>query len=491
MPEYLRALAYILLLSAPVFWYFRRPLTTSLIAPEAFVLRRNTWYGITLAGFLSQSFWVFIIMLAVLLLNARKKEHNPFGLFFFVLLALPQIKQEIPGVFGINYFYTIDYVRMLTLFLLLPVAAAEWNRKAKDEPGFATDKVLFLYLAMVLVLRANVDTVGNSIRFFLDTMIDVAIPYYALTRGIKSLEQLNDILASFAMGALVAAMLGVFEFARHWILYSSMNDALNIPWKAGYQMRGDSLRASVTSWHSIVFGYIMAIAIGCYLYLSRQFAGTRDRLAGFLLLTGGIVVSLSRGPWVGGVAMLVVFFALQGADMRQYAKGIAAGLVVVAGLLLSDYRDKLLSYLPFIGTVDAQNVDYRLRLFEVSLTRIAENPWLGASDYLLKMEEMRQGEGIIDLVNTFLVVALNTGLIGLFLFVLFFVIVLFQIIRASRLRKLDNKPFFTLGNSLFAVVCGMLVIIATVSPISHVPLMYWTFGSIGLAYAKLFLNKSA
>ena len=489
MPEYIRALGYVLLLVTPVFWYFRRPFSASLIAPDAFVLRRNTWYGITLAGFLSQNFWVFIVILTVLLLNVRKRDPNPIGLFFFVLLALPQIKQDIPGFFGINYFYTIDYVRMLTLLLLMPVAWTEWNRKAEDKPSFATDKVLFLYLALVFVLRANVDTVGNSIRFFLDTMIDVVIPYYALTRGIKNLEQMNDLLASFVMAALVAAMLGLFEFARHWLLYSSLEDALNIPWSVGYLARDGSLRALVTSWQPIAYGYVMAIAIGIYLYISRQIALPRDRATGLFLLTGGIIASLSRGPWVGVAVLLLVFFSLEGKGIRQYTKGIVLGLFVLVGLLLTDYREKILSYIPFVGTVDVENVNYRKRLIEASTERIIENPWLGSTDYLLKMEEMRQGQGIIDLVNTFLIVALNTGLIGLLLFVSFFAIVLLNILKTSRLRKLDSRTSFTLGNSLFAVVCGMMLIIATVSPIAHVPLMYWTFGSIGLAYAKLFLKK--
>ncbi|MBK9439979.1 MAG: hypothetical protein IPN53_01195 [Comamonadaceae bacterium] len=234
MPEYLRALIVILVLATPVFWFFKPALTPHLIPTDAFVLRRNTWYGITLAGFLSQSFWIFIFILAILLINARKKDSNPFGLYFFLLLALPQIKQEIPGFFGINYIYTIDYVRMLTLFLLLPVCVTEWNRKSSEKVVFATDKILFLYLSLVFVLRANVDTVGNSIRFFLDIMIDVVIPYYAVTRGIKNIEQMKDLLTSFVVAAMVVGLLGVFEFSKYWLLYSSLPDALKIDWSVSY-----------------------------------------------------------------------------------------------------------------------------------------------------------------------------------------------------------------------------------------------------------------
>jgi hypothetical protein len=86
--------------------------------------------------------------------------------------------------------------------------------------------------------------------------------------------------------------------------------------------------------------------------------------------------------------------------------------------LLSPYQDRVIGLIPFVGDTDSANVDYRQRLFDTSLVVIKQNPWFGGGDYIGQLGDlgMVQGEGIVDLVNTYLAVALSQGLIGLALF---------------------------------------------------------------------------
>ena len=94
-------------------------------------------------------------------------------------------------------------------------------------------------------------------------------------------------------------------------------------------------------------------------------------------------------------------------------------------LLASPAGRTIIDYLPFVGTVDAGTVTYRERLFDISIEVIKQNPVLGAADVmqLPVMQQLRQGAGIIDIVNTYLLVALVTGLVGLSLFAGFFIAV--------------------------------------------------------------------
>ena len=86
---------------------------------------------------------------------------------------------------------------------------------------------------------------------------------------------------------------------------------------------------------------------------------------------------------------------------------------------------KVLDLLPFIGTIEVENITYRQRLFDNAMIVIQRNPLLGSFDFRStpEMQSMIQGQGIIDIVNTYIGMALQVGLIGLTLFVVFFVTV--------------------------------------------------------------------
>jgi O-antigen ligase len=96
---------------------------------------------------------------------------------------------------------------------------------------------------------------------------------------------------------------------------------------------------------------------------------------------------------------------------------------------------------------------------------------------------MIQGQGIIDIVNSYLQIALEFGLVTLFIFVLFFFLIGAKL--ASRSIKADaNAPNYM---GALAVLLAMLFTIATTSSVSVIPYLYWTFGGLcaGLTSRRL------
>jgi O-antigen ligase len=484
MPEYIRALIVILVLATVVFFFAKKPATEMAIAPDDFLRRRNVWICITLAGFLSQNYWVFAIIVSLLVYNAAKKETNRVAMFFFLVLALPQIKVEIPGFAGIRYFFSVDYVRILTAFILIPVCI-EARRQALDSgaKSYWTDKILAAYIVLNLLLQAQHDIATNVVRTVVNWCIDVVVPYYAISRSIKDVKGLRDVVMSYTVAAMLASLIGVFEFVRHWILYSSAGEALGVLWDPGYLSRGEFLRASGTSGQSIVLGYVIAIAIGFFLALRRSVPSGTQYAAGTALLLAGVVSPLSRGPWVGLVVMLFVFTILSDKPLRQFSRYLVIVMPVIVVLMFTDYGQRVIDYLPFVGSVDVENVTYRQNLFDTSFQIILDNPVFGSADYLLHMEELRQGQGIIDLVNSFLIVGLNTGFVGLGLYVLFFLLALAAAYKRMKSESVVSEAH-VLGQALLAVVVGALVIIATVSPINHVPLLLWSVAAMCVAFGR-------
>jgi hypothetical protein len=125
--------------------------------------------------------------------------------------------------------------------------------------------------------------------------------------------------------------------------------------------------------------------------------------------------------------------------------------------------ERIIDTLPFIGTVEQENVQYRQRLAEESWRLVWQNPLFGDPFVALRMEDLRQGQGIIDLMNAYAAVALFCGLIGLTLFAAFFLVATFKTYAAQRRSKADAPDLAAIGAAFVACMVGSLFFMATAS----------------------------
>lgn len=491
MPENLRALAMILVLAGAVFVAARALACAAAMTEEDFVRRRNLWFALTLAAFLAHNFWLFIAFAALLLIFALPGEPNKLALYFFVLLAVPAIDAEIPGFGLVEHFFAIDYPRLLALAILLPAWLALRARPDAEPFGRSSaDKILLAYLALQFLLQLPHATLTDTLRkgaFY--AFVDVFLPYYVASRAARDPAALREALMAFVLAALVAAAIAVFEFARHWLLYSSLEEALGVDWGLlNYLERGDGvLRAQASTGQPIVLGYVLAVALCLALSLRKSLPPTRWRDGGLVLLAAGLVAAMSRGPWIGAAVMLLAFVATGPRALARLAKLGLAGLCVLPFLIGSSAGQALIDYLPFVGTIEAQNVGYREWLFEVSLGVVLDHPFFGAWDFLQlpAMQQLRQGQSIIDVVNTYLGVALASGLVGLALFCSFFLVVLYELFAAMRRVAGRGGELYVLGQALFCALLGILVMICTTSNIGVIALIHWAIAGLAQAYARV------
>ena len=488
MPEHLRALIVILALACIVFAFARRP-ALDLISLGDFTRRRNLWLGLSVLAFISHSFWLYAVISALVLTIAMRRERNPLALFFILLFLIPPAQMEIPGLGLINYFFALDHIRLLSLLILLP-AFIMLRRGGGALPFGRTwpDKLLGLYLLLTALLHLRDTTVTDALRQALYLFLDVFLPYYVASRGLKQLSDFKDALLAFVLAAMVLALIGVVEYARHWLLYGALTDALGLQWgMSNYLGRAGSIRASASTGQAIVLGYVISVAIGLYLFLQAAVRSRLQRRLGALLLGVGLFVPLSRGPWVGAAAIIAVFIVTgRSAAKRLMLLGMV-GVLALPLLSVIPGGSKLLDLLPYIGTVEAGNITYRERLFENAVIVIQRHPVFGSVNYLStpEMQSMIQGEGIIDIVNTYLIVTLNSGLVGFALFAGFFAIIAFGIRRALRTFQNKDDEVHRLGRALLATLIGVLVTISTVSNISVIPVVYWSVAGLGVAYVQM------
>lgn len=488
MPEHFRALIVILFLASVVFLLARRP-ATDLIPPGDFKRRRNLWFLLTVLAFVSHSFWLYLGAGAVILYLAGRREHNPMALFYMLLFLIPPASLQVPGFGLVNYLVDLNHIRLLSLCVLLPAALA--LRRRGDTLRFGRtwpDRLLAAGLLLISVLYLRETTLTDTLRQTLYLFIDVLLPYYVASRGLRQISDFKDTLLAFVLASFLLALIGVAEYVRHWLLYSALIDAMGVPWSmSGYLSRGGSLRASVTTGQAIVLGYVMSVAIGLFLFLQGYLRRPWQRVMGALLLAAGLFAPLSRGPWIGAMVIVVVFIALGRGALRRLVLLAAAGMLALPLLTAVPGGDKVLDLLPFIGSVDKENITYRERLMDNSWIVIQRNPLFGSFDFrnTPEMQSMIQGEGIIDIVNTYINLALRVGLVGLGLFVAFFAAVLHGIRKAMRSFPDKDDERRQLGRALLATLVGILVIIFTVSSITFIPVVYWTIAGLGVAYVQM------
>ena len=439
-------------------------------------------------SFLGHSFWVYAAIGGLAMAVAGAKDSYRLGLYLFVVFAVPPFGQEVPGLGFANYLLELTHGRLLALTVLLP---AYLQLRARDDtPSFGSlwaDRFLLGYVLLQLALQGMVDTATNTMRSGFYLFIDVFLPYYAASRSLRDLAACRDAVASLLVAALVMAPIAAFEYLKHWLLYAAVPGALGVQFGMGnYLGRGDSLRALASTGHSLVLGYVMAIALVFFGYV-QAFLPSR-RAAGLLLavLLAGLFAPVSRGPWVGAAAGLTVMLITGPNRLARIGKVMAIGIPIALVLAVSPVGQKFIDLLPFVGTVDDFNVTYRQRLFEVSIQVLMLHPMLGSFDYLSApaMQEMIQGEGIIDMVNTYLSVAMSYGLVGLALFASVFVFSLFGVLRGIRLHEAGSETY-NLGRTLLAAMVAMLITIATLSSILMVPTVYWVLAGLCTGYGVL------
>jgi O-antigen ligase len=493
MPVHLRALVVILVFATVVFALSRRAATEFTMGEPEFNRRRNIWFTITVLAFGAHNFWLFMILSAMVLLIMRREEHNTVALYALLMFAVPPITQKVPGFGLLNQLLELDYTRLLSLTLLLPAYFLARREVRQHSEGWVwVDFCLLAYLMVQLGLRLQLDSVTNTLRYGVYALIDVVLPYYVASRSLRSAKAYREALMGFCLAALILALVAAFESVRHWLLYGDVVQALGLKWGYGkYLGRSALLRAQGPTGQPIVLGCIFVLGTSYFLAMKR-YVVQHQRIwwLGMSLILCGLIGTVSRGPWVGAFAAFIVYrMAGPKALGGLFKAGIALALLVAA-VMLSPLKETVVDFLPFVGTVEAENVVYRQRMFEASIDIILQNPWFGSTDYVAELIALDLViGGMVDIVNTYVGVGLANGLVGLGSFIGVFFFAGLSVVRWMRRLPDPECEERTIGQGLLAALVGICVTIATVSSISFIPLMYWFVAGLCVGYPAMVKRK--
>lgn len=472
--------------------YMFKNITKDLITTSEFKQWRNSWLFIFTSAFLSFNFWIFGLITFVYLAIQQRKSQLAISLYCALLFIVPIVPANLPGLGLMNYFMEVNYPRILTIFILFPVFFMCLTSKKYVRIGkYSTDLFIISFFLLDFFLELRDRNFTEALRGLAYHFIDIFVPYYVVSRTVLVPDHFKKVISALFFAFIVAGSVGIFEYLKGWLLYNTLDSSWGLHSGYGnYLYRGNSLRASSSFGHALVFSYVSSIVIGFYLYLNHFVSNNFYRKVGWLILFGSIIATMSRGGWVSAVIVYTVFLLSGKNPIGKLIRFFSFLMVGISLLAVLVGTSKIINLIPFIGKVDT-NVEYRQQIIEVSMNVIAKNPIFGATNFINDpdLQVLIQGEQIIDMLNTYINVTLANGYVGLFLFVGIFItalLKLFQAIRKYKKTAKDNPgiEMHILGRVLFACLIATMFTIGSSGFGGIVPTVFALLIGLSVAYCK-------
>jgi O-antigen ligase len=486
----LKELVVVWVIAATVF-RVARPIALSFIEANDLLIRRNTWFALTATAFLAPGFWVFAAVAIPLTVWAGRKDSNPCALYLMLFQVIPPIDIPVPVLGGINIFL------LLSFCVLTPVALRIYRSRGehKEHALQFMDYCLLAYGLLTAVLYIHAlrpdgvlfpGTITESMRRAFFFFFDSFIAYYAVSRAGADRRKLTDMLATYCLCCALLAAIAMFEAVRQWLLYGEIAGHLGAPGPgATYLMRAGGLRAMASTGHAMALAHLLVLAYGLWLYLQTRLDSKSWRIGGAVLFWCGLFAAFTRGALIIGIAAYFLFSALQPRFLSRLFNATGAALVVGLLIYLSPLGDKIVSEVPWLGGTDNSDVTYRERLWDRSWQLVQESPLLGDQAAMLKMQDLRQGEGIVDLVNTYAGILLSNGFVGLTLFLSFILTALFKAWAGNRRTMSSDRDLCLMGAALATCIIAMLVLFWNGSFGTGAARMFYVFAGFATAYSVL------
>lgn len=449
------------------------------------------WCLVTTAlAFLAGNYWLFIVATAFILISVSKHQNVDYriAMYFFLLLSLPSLVLTIPGFLGIRNLFEMSWPKLLSFTLLVPLIPYV-NRSATGHKvhSIGSDKLVLVFFAYLSILSFRDTTVTNAFRSIFEIFTIIVLPYFVVSRGIRSESELLRVVHAIYAIVFFMVIIGIFSAINHWHLYYSLGKALGVNISIDYYNRMGFLRAAAV-YGNIHLGTLIGVLIGLGILLYQRGISPGFTFLLTSILVIGMLLTFSRGPWIATLVMLLVYSSLSKNKSKTFFRIFFVSSVFLVFASTTEFGAEIIDLLPFIGTADTHTVDYRQTLFDVAVAEINEHPLFGSTDYLQspRMQELIQGQGIIDLVNTYIQIGLEYGYTGILLFVAIMVGIPLQMYRLRKeLRGNVLDSLLNQGAVLIAVGSLILVVIGTVSSLGNDQITAFIWGMAGLNAAYL------
>jgi hypothetical protein len=329
------------------------------------------------------------------------------------LFALPPLPTNI--VISGAWLFTWTMQSTLGLSGLVALLVAP-GRLAKAPPW--ADSAMIIVILVLMVIDARGGPPIGYFRQLANYFFVYVIPVLIITRSARNALEWRLMLTVMAGVGIILSAIVLYETRSAWPLYASLSPHYGIEtYGVVVKWRGGLMRAYGPLMEATSLGCVLVICFAAALATRRAFVSNLHYIGVVAIIAIGTLAPQSRGGMIG----IAVAFVISSFYRRGIGSGVQIGLA--ATLLSGAYALAMV-----IGSVGTQistslgeakgTVDYRAELLRRGLQEFWKSPIFGDSklNIMARMQDLVQGEGIIDFVNSYLYFALFAGAVGLVLF---------------------------------------------------------------------------
>lgn len=282
-------------------------------------------------------------------------------------------------------------------------------------------------------------------------ILDTVLMYFTARLALRTLWDFRAAVLPIVATGVVVGGLGVSEAVMARSVYDPLYAFGGMPWfDKDAEFRYGFLRARGSASHSIYFGVAMALIVGL-LWSMRGVAKSKWLVwIGILAAFLGSMSSLSSGPQIALVTLMLcgAFYYVKWAIKPAVA--MLVFMCVTVELASNRHFFQLADYL----ALSSETAWYRGRLMEVAAERVGEY-WIAGLGGVAPHHwgALIDSRLHVDVVNHFIIVALNGGLLSLGIFL---AIQIMSIRSCARISKRTRVP--AMRALAFGLACTLIML---------------------------------
>ena len=272
-------------------------------------------------------------------------------------------------------------------------------------------------------------------------------------------------MLALAGSAVVLSTLAIYETWRTWPIYRGIytHYGIELTKAANIKLRGGSMRSAGPYTEPLSLAFAITIGFVALLSIRQQVQRQWQYILLCVFVIGGLIAPQGRGAWIGALCALFALDLYRRNYRRFTIKAVLIGIAGVAALAVAAVNNRVAVMLGL--TAEGQGtVDYREQLLVRGLEEFWKHPLFGDSigNVLYNLRDMTQGEGIVDLVNGYLHIALISGAAGLMLTIMALTGMAVQFIRV-RSQEMAPTILRITASFAFASLIAIAVMLTSMS----------------------------
>jgi hypothetical protein len=404
------------------------------------------------SGLLLPSVWLYWLLICALIPIMARTSVEACCLYVLTIMVTPLVMREMI-VGGINLLPFDKW-----LFAAIGLGIAILLRRSRKRTPVGYFDLPFILAAILELVPARGLNVTSTLRVFTSAAVPMIFPYAIISRSMRNPEDMRRLVFTIAFAAFILSCEAVYEWRTAFLPYEMITRHLDtmLTISSYSKLRSGAVRAAASFPESTGLGLFLAAAFLAMLASRPSFRSKRYWMVGLGVILAGIYATNARSP---AVALIIAVLASDLYRKRYGAMIAKIAIIAAAGLTLlsaAQFSPRLAERLGVSGA-SVDTADYREALLRRGTEQILKHPWTGVSvtQTYRELDDLRQGEGIVDFVNAYMFYGMVAGVWGILLMLLcFFGVAANMMWIRRRLRRLPGgipTAALVFGTALFTI----------------------------------------